>query len=76
MLWVQMLRLTRYWPTPWIKIALQAALANQSFPIPKMITSVTAAPRDLHVPISNVTKEALPSARWGSCAYLPMPVPC
>ena len=49
MLCVQMLRLTRYCPTPWMRIALQAALASQSFPIPKMITSVTVAPRDLRV---------------------------
>ena len=57
MLCVQMLRFTRYWPTPWMRMALQAALASQSLPIPKMITSVTAAPRDLH------TSAALPVQR-------------
>lgn len=47
MLCVQMLRLTRYMPMPWTRIALHAARASQSSPMPKMITSGAALPLDL-----------------------------
>ena len=47
MLCVQMLRLTRYMPMPWMRMALQAARASQSSPMPNMITSGAALPRDL-----------------------------